>query len=466
MAATAPTGKAALAVEEARLARGAAAGDGSAFAALYGRYEQRAYNLAYRITGSEPDAADATEEAFLATTMRRLPDQDREPAFGSRLLTATRNACYDLMEKRQPAQPSEETPETRPKEVRDANTRLPARQREALALRELEELSYDEIAATMEMHPHSVAKLIYRARVNLSDELHGTALAAVAAPSPECERALSLIAAREDGQLEAGSDDNAWLDAHLTRCERCGLGVEAMKEAGASYRAWAPIAALPWMLEETMTKAAALAGADWSEEIAEATASRTDPQPAAGMPPAYPSNRAGGGWSSRRRRAIAAAGLGALLLGVGVAAALVGAKSSPIAPKLVADSHRAGSPPGSKPDSKQKERRGPRKAAPTETASQATTIASTLTPIEAGGGAPSEPSAAPADHQGVSGLEPPQATSAPKPKPTPTTPTQPASAPAPPAETQAPAAAPIEEPAPEHPGKGKGPPPGVPKGGH
>jgi RNA polymerase sigma-70 factor, ECF subfamily len=465
MAGTGPKGKAALAVEEARLARGAAAGDGRAFAALYGRYEQRAYNLAYRITGSEPDAADATEEAFLATTMRRPPEQDGEAAFGSRLLTATRNACYDLMEKRQPAQPSEETPETRPKEVRDANTRLPARQREALALRELEELSYDEIAATMEMHPDSVAKLIYRARLNLSDELHGTALAAIAAPSPECERALPLIAAREDGQLEAGSDDDAWLDAHLTHCERCGLGIEAMKEAGASYRAWAPIAALPWMLEETMTKAAALAGADWSEETAEETASRTDPQPAAGMPPAYPTSRGGGGWSSRRRRAIAAAGLAALLLGVGTATALVGGEPSPIAPELVADAHSTGSPPGSKDNSKQKERPGPGKTAPAEAAHQATTIVSSLPPIEAGGGGPSEPAAAPVDHQGVSGLEPPQATGSPKPKPTPTTPTQPASAPAPPAETQAPAPAPVEEPAPEHPGKGKGPPPGVPKGG-
>ena len=41
---------AALAAEEARLARSAGAGDGSAFATLYERYERRAYNLAYRLT--------------------------------------------------------------------------------------------------------------------------------------------------------------------------------------------------------------------------------------------------------------------------------------------------------------------------------------------------------------------------------------------------------------------------------
>ena len=64
------------------MARAAAAGDGAAFAALYERYEQRAFNLAYRITGSEADAADATQQAFLRTTMRELPKlRDGEPAF-------------------------------------------------------------------------------------------------------------------------------------------------------------------------------------------------------------------------------------------------------------------------------------------------------------------------------------------------------------------------------------------------
>jgi len=41
---------------------------------------------------------------------------------------------------------------------------------------------------------------------------------------------------------EIGAD--AWLDPHLAACETCALGREAMAEAGASYRAWAPIAVL------------------------------------------------------------------------------------------------------------------------------------------------------------------------------------------------------------------------------
>jgi RNA polymerase sigma-70 factor (ECF subfamily) len=323
------TADAALIAAEARLARAAADGDGAAFATLYERYEGRAYNLAYRLSGSEDDAADAVQDAFL-NVMRRLPSmRDHELAFGSYLFTATRNACYDLMAKRKRAQPSDSIPESaapigagagglgldpgdpgedpdrklllesQQEEIRAANAALPERQREALALRELEELSYDEIAEIMDMNRNSVAQLISRARIKLRDELRGTALASIAISSPECERALPLIALRDDGQLSGGGDA-VWLDGHLAGCDTCRLSVEAMQEAGTSYRAWAPIVAAPWLFEETMAKAAELAGADWSAEIAKQKALR-----------------AGAGTAGRRRRrlAIAATVAAALLIG-------------------------------------------------------------------------------------------------------------------------------------------------------
>lgn len=290
--------------EEQCLAAAAAAGDGDAFAALYERYEQRAYNLAYRITGSEEDAADAVQDAFLGV-LRRLPAHGGgELAFGSYVFTATRNACYDLMQKRRRAEPSDSIPESatpvgggagglglgpgdpeddpsrrqflraQRSEIREANGRLPERQREALALRELEGLSYDEIAAIMGMNRNSVAQLISRARLNLRAELRGTALESVATSSADCERALPLIASRDDGQLEDGAEAT-WLGAHLAACGACQVRVEAMHEAGASYRAWAPIPAAPWLFEETMARAAELVGADWSEEISRRAAARS-----------------------------------------------------------------------------------------------------------------------------------------------------------------------------------------------
>src|SRR5262245_35847998 len=285
--------------EEAELARRAAAGDGEAFAELYLRYERRAYNLCYRILGSADEAADATQEAFLGV-LRRLPGlQDRELAFGSYLFTSARNACYDLIDKRRRAEPRDEIPEhatpvgsgaggggigldpgdpeddpernvllaARQEEIRAANATLPERQREALALKELEDLSYDEIAEIMGMNRNSVAQLISRARINLRDALRGSALASIAASSGDCALALPLISAREDGQLSPDSDEAEWLDSHMAGCHTCRVSVEAMAEAGVSYRAWVPVAAAPFLFRATMARAAELVGADWSDIV-------------------------------------------------------------------------------------------------------------------------------------------------------------------------------------------------------
>lgn len=428
MAATDATGLAddALIAEEARLAHAAAGGDGTAFATLYERYERRAYNLSYRITGSEDDAADAVQDAFL-NVMRRLPRlQGRDLAFGSYLFTATRNASYDLMQKRRRAEPSDAIPESaapvgagagglgldpgdpdddpdrkllleaQQEEIREASLRLPERQREALALRELEELSYDEIAAIMEMNRNSVAQLISRARIKLRDELRGTALASIAASSPDCERALPLIAMRDDGQLEEGGDDAAWLDGHMAGCDTCRLGLEAMQEAGTSYRAWAPIAAAPWLLEETMAKAAELLGADWSEAIA-AKAGR-DPAIGGlpGMPSAYGAAAAAAEPGRRRRRLLLAATLAAALLGVGVVTAVGDDDPPPAEPAAAttteppATTEKAEKP--RKPEPKKKRRKAKQEpdAPQTDSANGAT---GTPAPIDSGGGSPSGGSA-------------------------------------------------------------------------
>jgi RNA polymerase sigma factor (sigma-70 family) len=342
--------------DEARLAQRAVAGDGDAFATLYTRYEKRAYNLCLRILGSEEDAADATQEAFV-NVLKRLPKlEGRDLAFGSYLFTSARHACYDLIERRKRAEPSDEIadgavpvgggvggggvgfeppdphddPErnvllaARQDEIRDANATLPARQREVLVLRELEDLSYDEIAELMEMNRNSVAQLISRARINLRDALRGTALASVASSSPDCERSLALLAARQDGQSDVGE---AWLEEHLRSCETCPLAREAMEEAGISYRAWLPVAAGPLLFRETVANAAEAIGADWSDVIARHEARMSAPKglrarlrAAAG---GAQSGSARASLSRHRRRDLALVGaLAAVLLLIGFAAGL------------------------------------------------------------------------------------------------------------------------------------------------
>ena len=276
--------------DEARLAQRAAQGDGAAFATLYDRYEQRIFTFCQRITGSAEDAADATQEAFVAV-LERLPKlTERDLNFAAYLFTTARHSAYRIIDKRKKAEPTDELPERgassgggfdfdpgdpdddperkqlaagQQEEIRSAHSRLPERQREVLVLREVEEMSYDEIADVMEMNRNSVAQLISRARINLRGELRGEALASIAVTSPECEKALPLIAMRDDNQLDDPLDA-AWLEQHLGTCDTCRASVEAMHEAGVSYRALAPAVPFLWLRHETIAKAAERMGFDWS----------------------------------------------------------------------------------------------------------------------------------------------------------------------------------------------------------
>lgn len=248
-------------LQDEALARRAAAGDSAAFAELYDRYARSAYNLCYRITGSREDAADATQDTF-AGVLERLPRlAGRELNFGAYVMTAARNASYDALERRKRSTPTSQIPDAvaddpdvperaalrdaHQEQIRAANEGLPPRQREVLALRELQDLSYGEVAQIMGMNQNSVAQLISRARINLRDGLRQTALGSVASASPQCDRALPLLASRQDGVLE-----DPWLAEHLMGCGPCRVRLEAMEEAAVAYRQWLLLVPALWLRDD------------------------------------------------------------------------------------------------------------------------------------------------------------------------------------------------------------------------
>jgi RNA polymerase sigma-70 factor (ECF subfamily) len=269
--------------EDAELARLALAGDGDAFAELYDRHERRVFGFCLRMLGSEDEAAEATQETFMRL-LRRLPAlEGRELNFVAYALTAARHACYDAIHARRRVEPVGEPLEPTGPEpgdieldperaallaatreaVRAANARLPERQREVLALRECEQLSYDQIGEVLGMNANAVAQLISRARIRLRDLVSGSALESVAASSPECERALPLLARVQDEQPEAAAELD-WVRAHLSACETCRVSRAAMQEAGVSYRALGPIVVVAWLRHATIARAARMIGVDWS----------------------------------------------------------------------------------------------------------------------------------------------------------------------------------------------------------
>jgi RNA polymerase sigma factor (sigma-70 family) len=269
---------------EDELVRAAVAGDGQAFAELYDRHEQRVYGFCLRLLGNPADAADATQETFMRL-LKRLPALDgRELNFVAYVFTAARHACYDIIQSRKRVELSGEEIEAAGPEpgaidedperaallavtrelTEQAHARLPERQREVLALRELEGLSYEQIGEVLELKPNAVAQLISRARLKLVELVRSDALESVAGATPDCDRAMPLLARGQDRQALGGEDGN-WLLMHLRNCPVCRVRESAMQEAGVSYRSLAPIVPLLWLRQATIARAAEVVGADWSE---------------------------------------------------------------------------------------------------------------------------------------------------------------------------------------------------------
>ena len=95
------------------LVQEAAAGSGVSYGALYDRYAPQVFNYCLRLTGSEEDASDATQEAFV-NVLRRLQDDDRPVLeFSSYLFAAARHESYALMRQRARTHPSDSPPAER-----------------------------------------------------------------------------------------------------------------------------------------------------------------------------------------------------------------------------------------------------------------------------------------------------------------------------------------------------------------
>lgn len=122
-------------------------------------------------------------------------------------------------------------------ELSAATARLPPRQREALALRELLRLSHEQLSFVLGIEPAAAAPLLARSRLRLRAELRGAAVAR--SDCAERDRMLRVATLRQDGEQVAIADDD-WLVDHLGHCSDCIRAHAAMLEGSACYRGWRP----------------------------------------------------------------------------------------------------------------------------------------------------------------------------------------------------------------------------------
>jgi RNA polymerase sigma-70 factor, ECF subfamily len=185
------------------LVRRAVAGDAAAWEDLVREYQRRIYNLCYRFTGSPDEAEDLTQEVFIKM-YRSLGSYDLERgAFVSWVTTLTRNLLVDHFRKTRqerltdsldaaPQQdqdaptPAEQLADTKAgpearvqtqqtqKLVQQALGKLSPELREAVILRDLQDMDYKEIAAILKVPEGTVKSRINRGRTELGRLLQRT----------------------------------------------------------------------------------------------------------------------------------------------------------------------------------------------------------------------------------------------------------------------------------------------------
>jgi RNA polymerase sigma-70 factor (ECF subfamily) len=168
------------------LAQRVQAGDAHAFAELVNRYQRTVLNLAYRMLGDAQEAEDIAQEVFIRA-YQSLGRFDPSRRFFSWLYRIAVNRCLSARAQRRPGplvdgmEQALPDPATSPEQqatraetraaVRHAIAGLPEHERVVVALRYGADLSYEEIASTMQLPLGTVKTRLFRARQRLADLL-------------------------------------------------------------------------------------------------------------------------------------------------------------------------------------------------------------------------------------------------------------------------------------------------------
>jgi RNA polymerase sigma factor (sigma-70 family) len=201
----------------------ARAGNPGAFETMVDRYQGRLLGFCRQMLGSTEDAEDVLQEVFVNAYKAMLADE-REINLRPWLYRIARNRCLNYL--RKPKADAQESMDMVP-EVDAASTaemvhnreefrqilsdvnKLPETQRSALLLREMDALSYEEIAAAMDTTVPSVKSLLVRARISLTEASQARLLT--------CGEVRVELSEAAEGLRKA----SAPVRRHVRECEEC-----------------------------------------------------------------------------------------------------------------------------------------------------------------------------------------------------------------------------------------------------
>ena len=172
-------------------------GDGEAFAPLVERYQRRLFSLVYRMVGRREEVEELVQEIFVKAFLA-AGGYNFESSFGTWLMRIAINHCYDHLRRRRASRVtyfseiSEEGEQALESGVESQATagerleadlenrelaqklldRAPAQDRVILSLKELEDLSVEEIADLLKLRPSTVKVRLHRARKRMLADYH------------------------------------------------------------------------------------------------------------------------------------------------------------------------------------------------------------------------------------------------------------------------------------------------------
>ncbi|HEY2603783.1 MAG TPA: sigma-70 family RNA polymerase sigma factor [Thermoleophilaceae bacterium] len=237
-------------------------GNHGAFEALVDRYNSRLLAFCRHMLGSTEDAEDVLQEVFTAAFNAICAD-DRPINARPWLYRIARNRCLNHLRRPQHAgqdsmdvferdggATTADTVHTREefRQIVADVQELPESQRTALLLREIDALSYDQIAEAMDTTVPSVKSLLVRARVSLAEAAEARLLT--------CEEVRLEL-----GQVAEGiTRTSAPVRRHLRACERCKVFKRELRNTSRALAAVYPIGVLAVFKKFVFAKLAGAGG--------------------------------------------------------------------------------------------------------------------------------------------------------------------------------------------------------------
>ncbi len=166
-------------------------GDQQAWDLIVRQYWRRVFNVAYKFVGRHEEAEDLAQDIFLKV-FRSLDTFDRRANFQTWLISVSRNLCIDhyrsVRKERETMDRGVDTSELSPVSpgdgpiaaleqrdrvtlLRQALAALPETLRTAVVMRDIQELSYQEIADRLRLPEGTVKSRINRGRTELTRQI-------------------------------------------------------------------------------------------------------------------------------------------------------------------------------------------------------------------------------------------------------------------------------------------------------